>query len=396
MKDQETLFNGGFIALNILVMFAFCNLAVFFDFYTYLNALNINKEWNGFIIGSLSISALIYRPFISLILTPRNGVKGVALGLGLTALCLILYSFVDTLIPLVILRLLHGLGYVIFVSSGVVLLMVVMPESRSGQGFGIISISPLLPFAVLPFIIETFLSNVPQTYIYASTAVLILPGFLLLPMIAARVKKVETDSGSAAQKKLPKGSLAHNITKKDVLLLLIINGLLYSVYALIFFFLKTFSGTIEGANTGVFFLLSTLAVILTRILLGPLFDKYNKGYLGVFSLLAFALSIFFLTQADSTTAFYLSACLYGCSFGIATPVLNSTMFTVSEPAFRGLNTNLMMETVDLGYVMGPTLAGLALAVNFSKNIILLMCIAIVFTAAVLMLNFIGKKRPHEE
>lgn len=384
MENDDKLFNAGFISLNILVMFSFCNLAVFYDFYNYLNTLPINKEWIGFIIGSLSISALVYRPFISTVLNVKNGIAGVAFELTVTAICLLLYSHTETLFPLIILRLIHGLGYVIFVSSGVVLLMAVMPAERSGQGFGIISISPLIPFAVLPFVIETLFSNLPHTTIYSTTALLILPGLLLLPIISKHIKMVSSASEEQRVHKLPKGSLVKNITTKNVVILLVINGLLYTVYATVFFFLKPFCASIDGANAGIFFMLSTLAVILTRIFLGPVFDKYNKKHLGLFSLLLFTIAVFVLTRVASDTAFYSTALLYGLSFGIITPILNSIMFTVSEPVHRGLNTNLMMEAVDLGYVAGPTLAGVALAGGIGDNMILYSCTFIVITATILM------------
>jgi len=45
--------------------------------------------------------------------------------------------------------------------------------------------------------------------------------------------------------------------------------------------------------------------------------------------------------------------------GLGTPAMNSLMFTISQPRFKGMNTNLMTMAQQAGYFLGPMLGSLA-------------------------------------
>lgn len=82
--------------------------------------------------------------------------------------------------------------------------------------------------------------------------------------------------------------------------------------------------------------------------------------------------------------------MYGVGIGAATPLLNGLMFVVSKPEYRGLNTNLMLEMVDAGFILGPVAGGLAVAGGVGQLPILMGCAGAAILAALLMIPFIGK------
>jgi len=162
-----------FITLNLIMLLAFTNLAVFFDFYGYLKELNIPTEWCGLLVGLVSATALVLRPFISMVLTPKNAIAGIATGLLLAALSLLLYEHARTVTQFVLLRVVHGTAWVFLGSSLIVLLVASLPLARSGQGFSIITIMTLLPYAIVPLVIDNFLGQLSQGQLYRYTAFLI-------------------------------------------------------------------------------------------------------------------------------------------------------------------------------------------------------------------------------
>jgi len=395
MKSKDTLFNLGFLTLNALVLFSFSNLAVFFSFYSYLKTLPIPGYWHGILIGLLSASALIVRPLISTRLTPRNAIRGVALGLAFMAVSLLLYSHAHSLLFMALLRILHGAAYVTMVSSTVTLLMVFMPPEKSGQGFGIITIMTLLPYAIIPFVIENSFAHVPLDSIYCFMALLMLPPGLLLIPLAKRVREHALSEKQSADK-LPKGSLWLNVSQPKILCLLVANGLLFAVFALVFFFLKTFCANSGIGNPGLFFTTSTGVMIAIRIFLGPLFDRFNKAALTIISLIMLAISLTLLDSVDSIARFYAAATMYGVGVGAATPLMNGLMFAISRPLYRGLNTNLMMEMVDAGFFLGPAICGFALATGFSQTTIISVCIGAIVLAAGLIIPLMKPQTEDEQ
>lgn len=391
MFKEETnnkLWNLGFITLNILVLLAFCNLAVFFSFYNYLDTLPIPRAWNGILIGVFSVSSLLIRPFISTILNRNNAIKGIAIGLLLTTIALLLYPLAKSLVPMILLRIFHGAAYVTLVSSSIVLLMAFLPPQKSGQGFGIITIATLLPYAIIPYILENFFANTSLDFVYAITATLMIPSALLLIPLIKQLRKQTLSNDIPKQSKLPKGSLWINVKQARIFLLLLANGLVFAVFSIVIFFSKTFWDGSSGVKPEFFFIVSTISIILTRLFLGSLFDKYNKGVLILISLLVFAISLVLLNSANSGMLFYLSAFIYGLGIGAATPLMNGLMFALSKPIYRGLNTNLMLEMVDSGFFIGPGLCGLAISFGFSRNFILLACAGAIILAATLIIPLI--------
>lgn len=383
MSSTTSLYNFGFLTLNLFVLFAFSNLAVFFSFYSFLQQLPITPYWHGILIGLLSASVLVLRPLISTRLNAANSIRATALALGLTVLSLLLYAHVQSLVPMILLRILHGAAYVTMLSASVTLFMECMPTDKSGQGFGFVTIMTLLPYAIIPFLLENVFPLVPLGSIYTYTAALMVPPALLLIPLAHHLR-AQKNKSSGDREAQPRAAFLNNLRQPQVLMLLAANGLFFSVFSLFFFFLKTFCANSDIGNPGLFFTTSTGVTIGIRVFFGALFDKYNKALLAVGSLLVFVYAFFLLTIMASDTIFYVAAVLYGVGVGAATPLMNGLMFSISKPQYRALNTNLMLEMVDAGFFIGPALCGVALATGLERSTILTTCMFFIFGAIALI------------
>ena len=150
----DSLLNFEFAALSAISFLAFCNLSLFYGFNAYLEGLGVAAAWRGILIGLEPGTAFLLRPIISPWLTPRNSVPVMGVGLGLIMLALLGYSQAGDLWSLALVRVLHGAGFVTMISACVNVLVLFIPEGRSGQGFGVFSITSLLPYAVLPPLVE--------------------------------------------------------------------------------------------------------------------------------------------------------------------------------------------------------------------------------------------------
>ncbi|MCK5529155.1 MAG: MFS transporter [Kiritimatiellae bacterium] len=392
-KPIDKLCNFGFIAINILVFLSFSNLAIFFSFYNYLETLPIPSEWAGALVGIVAVSALIIRPFISPILTPKNSIRWISAGLVATAISLLLYPFAQSLIPMILLRTLHGAAYVTMISASIALLMPFMPVEKSGQGFGILTITIAVPYAIVPYLLETVLADISLATVYAGSSIMMIPAALLLIPLTKHVRKLQlSDSLDKDHHTLPKGSLWLNIKHPKILCLLLANSLLFSVFAVISFFIKIFceNGHITG-RPELFLAITTTTMIVERLLLNKFFDRANKALLIIISLLTFTAALVTLGLSSSSTQLYIAACIYGLGLGAASPLMNGLMFTISKPIYRGLNTNLMLEMVDSGFFIGPTLCGLALAAGLAPKMIILICAGMIMLAVTFIIPLIKIK-----
>jgi MFS family permease len=97
-----------------------------------------------------SIAALVLRPLINPFLHPGNARLWMVLGTAGLMLSLWGYALALSLWSMILIRILHGMSYVVMGTAFATTLVRFIPKSRSGQAFGLIAVIMLLPFAIIP------------------------------------------------------------------------------------------------------------------------------------------------------------------------------------------------------------------------------------------------------
>ncbi|MEW6368677.1 MAG: MFS transporter [Acidobacteriota bacterium] len=368
MTKAGKLLTFEFVSLNCVSFFAFCNLSVFYGFYTYLGRIGIPEEWRGFLLGLEPMTAFALRLAVVPLLHGGNAATAMLVSLVMIIVALCSYSVALTIPALVLLRIFHGAAFVVLVSSSMAMVVHFIPKERSAQGFSIVSLSSLIPYAVMPLVVEFLLRRIPnEAHIYALVSILGLPGIVLLHGIRPRLRRAVEGMGSALVKRPTAGELFLCLRQRDVLLLLCVSLLLYFCHATVFFFMKTLVTAHGFGNPGLFFSISTAAMILVRLLGGALLDRVNRLRVLSISALLLSLCLVLLARATSPLAFSLVALFYGTSMSGALPLLTAVLFRISPPQLRGINTNLALFMMDGGYILGTYIGGLLLAAGWSPS-----------------------------
>ena len=347
-----------FAALSAISFLAFCNLSIFYGFNAYMERLGIDPAWRGALLALEPAAAFALRPIVSPLLNLANGVRAMALGLALVIAALAGYSMAVGLVELALVRVLHGVGFVVLVSAVVAVLVHYVPKERSGQGFGIFSIMTLLPYAVIPPLVERLLPGAgDEAGVYLLAAPLFLPAFLLLIPLGRRVRKRAAALPPHSMGRPTWTEIRADLRSPGISRLLLANLLVFTATTVVFFHIKDLLSVLGSANPGLFFSISISATILTRVTCGPLLDRMNRAAMLALVLPALGLCLSLFGAATSPAWVMALAGLYGVSLGFVMPQLNAAMFVISPPHLRGLNTNLMLFTMDGGYWLGPLLAG---------------------------------------
>ena len=362
-QNDKSLLTPEFCLLMGVTFLAFCNISLFYGLNDYLKACGIPSFWRGLLIGLEPCTALVARPLVSPFLGVRNSVPVVAASLLILMGALLSYSFAGVLWTLAVVRIVHGLGFVLLVSALATLLVAYLPPGRVGQGFGVFAIAGLLPYAVLPPVAEWLLplaGSVPR--VYASfTPVLLLP-LLVLPYLNRRIRRLDND-GAATHRRPTLAEIRADLRSPGVARLLIANGLVFTSTTVVFFFMKDRLKEMDMHNVGLFFSVSTAATIGVRVFCGKLLDRMDRFAMLLAVLLLLSAILVLFSFVEGTGALLVLAGAYGMCIGFAMPQLNAAMFEISRPRMRGFNTNLMLFTMDAGYVFGPLLAGGLLALG---------------------------------
>ncbi len=358
VNGSDRIVTAEFLALNAILFISYCNVAVFFEFHKYLGTLPIAAGWYGFLIALFSLVVLAVRPFISPFLTPVNARFWLAVSSAALIPAMFLYDWGQDVWSLSLVRIFHGLAYVVMVTALTSRLVAGIPRDRSAQAFGLISVMTLLPYAVVPPLLEplTRWAGGFRNTLELSALLFV----LVFPLLWIIKPPVETAGGSG---KIAARDLRENLRDPAVILLLLLSLLIWMTFTTVFYFLKGYGNRIGIANPGWFFTLSTFTEIGVRLLAGSFFDRLDKGKLLACSMAWLGLGYFALVQVRGEFLFNALGLFMGLGWGVALPVLSGLVFDVSAPQFKALNTNLSMVMFQGGFFLGP-LAGGAVLVHW--------------------------------
>jgi MFS family permease len=395
MDEPKKLFTFEFICLNFICFFAFCNMSVFYSFFEYLGKISIPVEWRGFLLGLEPMSAFALRLAIIPWLHLGNAVGVMMLALTMLVAALCSYVWALTVPSLIALRIFHGAAFVLLISACMSLVVHLIPREKSAQGFGILSVTVLLPYAVMPSLSDTLLRYVSsEAHIYAGVTIMALPGMVLLEVLGRRLKSSSTALEGALAVRPSMADLRQNLKHFGVVLILVI-GLLFSLsYASVFFFMKSFAQSAGLGQGGMFFTIATLVMIAVRVLGGTVFDKLDKvRMLRIFAVQLMLCFILF-GFVRSTQTLYILAAYYGLCVGVFMPLLSATLFLASPARLRGLNTNLSLSMMDAGFFLSPYLGGMLIVAGFSFSTLFSICAGFLATILVLLL-VLGRQQVFE-
>ena len=381
--DPQRLISFEFMAICAISILAFCNIAIFYGFYSYLTELGVAPHWRGPLLSLEPLTALVARPFLGRYLTLKNGVRFMRVGMGLATCALVSYPFAHHIALLAAVRVLHGLGFVMVVTGLMGTLMAFLPKDKMAQGFGLFSVTILVPYAIMPPFVELLLPHLSSHgWAYALAAPLMLPAFLLLAPLGRRTRALAATLPAAHLTRPGWDEVRQALRSAGVVLLVAANFFLVAAHAIVFFFMRDFAVGIGAANPGEFFTFANAANILLRVGGGRVLDKLNMGRALQLTFLGMGLLIPLFAYVNLPWLLLVAAVLYGTGMALTMPLVNTCMIAVSPPRMRMYNANLLMLAVDAGFFAGPFLGGAIMAQNAGYGVLFGVSGGIMLLAAV--------------
>lgn len=376
-----------FFALALTITAAFCNVSVFYSFYHYLGTIGVPVAWRGFLVGLEPMAAFILRLFILPWLHVRNALSVMMASLFLLIAVSCSYMWALSVPALIVVRILHGAAFVLLTSGTIALVVNFIPADKTGQGFSIISVAMMIPYAVIPPLTEALLPSVRnEADIYAGVSLFAVLAVLLLTALRGHIDRALRSKDGVLLRRPTYGEIRENLRLKAVGFLLGAGLLIYLAHAAVFYFLKDLALQTGGGDVGLFFTLSMVAMIAVRGFGGALFDRTNKLVVLRIGLVLLIPCFIALPHADVRTVFYLLAVMYGLCIGVSLPLLNALLFSASPPLLRGLNTNLGLFTLDMAYFLMPYLGGLLITFGAGFELLFYIAAGFILCSFLFMMN----------
>ncbi|MBP1658993.1 MAG: putative transport protein, belonging to the Major Facilitator Superfamily, of which narK is a er [Candidatus Aminicenantes bacterium] len=249
-----------------------------------------------------------------------------------------------------LLRALSGLGWGISMTATIAMCSDLAPVDRLAKSMGIIGVAGLVANAVGPLLAEELIRAGGAGRLYNASLMFLLAS---AACILASRGIVRSDNGVPAGGmkvlKLVPWALAAIVASIPIFHGAIRGAMIY--------FIATFGGSIGIARVGPFFLVFSLAAILTRFRLGDLSDRYGRKTIILPAALIIAGNLFIIAQVRSFPLLLVTGFIGGLGQGLIFPALSTYIIDFLGRANKGLAISLYSSLFDVGMGLGSPLFG---------------------------------------
>ncbi len=357
-KGKSRIWTKDFIIIVIANFFIFTSFQMTLPTLPlYVQEIGSNETWVGIIVGIFTFSALLIRPFGGKLLDTTGRAPVFLIGLAILVLSLYSLAISTTILILVIVRIVQGVGWGLSNTASGTIASDLVPKDRRGEGLGFFGLSGNLALAIGPAL-GLFLVD----HIEFSTLFIICGSLTLIALVLAlnvRYVKPEPLTDSEIQEDADTAERFNFIEKRAL-----------PASALLFFITFTFGGiaTFLPAYTfqqgfqshyiQIYFVLYALALVTTRFFAGRIYDRRGLPIVFIPGIILIISGLTLLAILNSPVYLFVGAILYGLGFGTVQPALQASAINSTPIRKRGMANATYFSAFDLGVGLGAITFGL--------------------------------------
>lgn len=351
-NDNRSFWDRDFLLALSGFFFLFMSISLFFLLPVFLGQMGARPSRIGLIMGIHSVVAIAVRPFFGRMIDVRGGRRIALLGLLILILGVPLFHFVRDAgwLPLA-LRALTGLGWGIGMTATIAVCSDLAPVDRLARSMGIIGVAGLVANALGPLAAEEVISrfgfgglfNVSLLFLFAAGACLFTTREIVRP---------ETNNGGKPDVGVMKSIPV--VTALVIAAMPIFHG---SIRGAMIYFIAVFGKSIQIDRVGAFFLVFSLAAILTRFGTGDWSDRFGRKAVILPAALIISANLFLISQARSYPFLILTGFIGGLGQGLIFPALSTYIIDFLGRGNKGLAISLYLSLFDVGMGLGSPFFG---------------------------------------
>jgi len=307
----------------------------------------------GFTASIFIIGALVTRMFAGKWIA-RIGYKKMLCGGVIGCLVMTLFYFhVNSVMLLIAVRFFHGASFGFTSTATATIISDIVPGERSGEGIGYYSLSQTLATAIGPFIGMFLSRHGSYNMIFAACTIVAGLSLVMAPFLSLR--KIElTEEQMKGMREFKPG----NYVEYRVIPIAVICLLVYLCYSSIVSFIAVYAKEINMAEqAGFFFIVYAVIVLISRPVVGRLFDLKGENSIMYPAIIIFAAGMLLFSRSYHGYVLLLSAALIGLGFGAIQSCTQTIAVKVTPRHRMGLANSTYFMFSDIGMGIGPLLVG---------------------------------------
>ncbi|OGD11405.1 MAG: hypothetical protein A2W20_08965 [Candidatus Aminicenantes bacterium RBG_16_66_30] len=350
-EGGKTFWNRDFLLALAGYFFLFMSVSLFFLFPVVLAKFGPLQSRIGLIMGVHSVVAIAVRPLFGRMIDVRGGRQIALFGLFILILAVPFFHFVDDAgwLPL-LLRALTGLGWGISMTATIAMCSDLGPVERLALSMGVIGIAGLVANALGPLLAEEILRGLGPGWLYNISVIFLLAALACL-LLTREITKPENGGkggGMAILKTVP-WALAAVIASMPIFHGAIRGAMIY--------FIAVFGNSAGIGRVAPFFLVFSLAAILTRFSMGDLSDRRGRKTVILPAALIIVGNLFVIAEVRSLPLLVVTGFVGGLGQGLIFPALSTYIIDFLGRENKGLAISLYLSLFDVGMGLGSPLFG---------------------------------------
>ncbi len=349
---HESIWSRAFVVL--LAANFFQSMAAFMANTTiplYVDSIGASAGIIGVIVGAFAITALLVRPFAGPAFDSFSRKKLLMAAQGIIAAAFALYGFAHTVPALFAVRMLHGVGIGCAGPLAMSLVSEYLPQSRMASGVSIYMIAQSMAQVIGPatglWLVEAV--SFQATYLIAAV-------FLFASM--ASISTLREIPRQKPPYRLELGRMFAREAASHAVVL----ALFATAFGATTSYLVLYAAKLGIENVGAYFVVYAVCLLVTRPLFGKIADRFGAERILVPGTICFAAAYIMLGHINDLFGLIVVAVVAAAGFGSCVPLVQSLAMSSVDVGRRGAASNTTYTGMDVGFLVGPALAGLVIEV----------------------------------
>lgn len=356
---KERLWTKNFISVsivNFVLMLSMYLLLVIMATYA-AETYGASISMGGLVASIFVIGSLIGRLFSGKQIVKKGSKKILMIGVTVFLLLQIFYFFPIGIYPLILLRLLQGIGLGMATNATGTIVAQVIPSSRNGEGIGYFSMSIVLATAIGPLIGVSMTEAFSYTSVFAFSLMMAIISLVLGIFVKAPVIEQPKETED-------KGFKLSNYFELKAIPVSFAMFVAAFAYSGILSFVAGYAEEINLVQAGSFyFLVYAVVVLLTRPISGPLMDRKGGNSVAYPGFILFAIGMLILSQASTSYVLLFAGAIIGLGYGNFQSTAQALAVKVTPRHRMGLANSTYFIGLDLGLGVGPFILGFLVPVT---------------------------------
>ncbi|WP_368901257.1 MFS transporter [Oceanobacillus oncorhynchi] len=381
VPQDDKIFSRDFLYIWIANFFIFLGFQMTIPTIPlFVKDLGGSDQMVGIIVGIFTFSALLIRPYAGHALENKGRGFVYLIGLGIFVLSVGAFAFTASILILIIIRIIQGIGWGFSTTAGGTIATDLIPPKRRGEGMGYFGLSGNIALSFGPSLGLTLVVLISYQQLFLLCAFCGVVAFLFAMRI--RYKKVDP----AHQTKVARFDVLEKSALQPSILLFFITFAFGGIAT--FLPLHAQERGVEGIQ--IYFFIFAVFIMVSRLFSGRLYDR--KGHKMIFlpAVSLIFLSMLLLAWLPNITVLLTAVALFGLGFGAVQPALQAWAVNRAPADRKGMANATFFSCFDLGVGVGAILFGQIAAMLNYTSIYLTAAGSIVISILIYVFTALGK------